>query len=78
MRFFARKEKKMRSAEIAEAQQQVAVSSQQAERDLVYQQARAHDERNNLLIPLRQAAEMNHIAEMIADSLIARYSSLQK
>lgn len=61
-------------ADITEAQEQAAVSSRQADQDLTYQRAQAHDEHKNVAVPLRRTIEVNHIAEMIAHSLVARYS----
>lgn len=69
MRIFRKRGKKMRDPAIEEAQREALASSEQAEKDLAFQQAQAHDEHNNVILPLRRTIGFNHIGEMIVRSL---------
>ena len=59
--------------DLAAARQHATESARRADRDLKYQQAKAEEEYAEIAVPLRRfRTDVNHIAELIADSLAPR------
>lgn len=59
--------------DLAAARERSSESGRRADSDLAYQRARAQEEYAEIAVPLRRfRTDVNHIAEMIADSLAPR------